>query len=167
MERKSKFQPITNCIIHASSVVHMENDNVIAIKNIESWKSLLQAAIIRKYDPILEAAETVTDDTIPDVSNHRECRCMFTMKRDLDALKREAEAKDDQSDVISGIKPMKRKSSESRVYDKVCIFCEKSKCYKGTSNREKLVQACTKKVDETLRQCAKEKQDNKIMAITS
>ena len=60
-----------------------------------------------------------------------------------------------------------RTTSGSRVYQPKCIFCEKDKCLRGTSTREHLIQARQLRVDERLRHCALEKQDEKILAVTS
>ena len=60
-----------------------------------------------------------------------------------------------------------RRSSESTVYDAVCIFCNKVKFQEGSRSREKLTQAVQLSVDETLRKCATLKGDEKILALTS
>ena len=48
----------------------------------------------------------------------------------------------------------------------MCIFCEKTKRIKGTLSREKLVKATQLRVDDTLRKCAVDRGDAKIIALT-
>lgn len=56
---------------------------------------------------------------------------------------------------------------KQRVYNPICIFCEKDKFLKGSKSREKLTKVVQLRADETLRKCAAQKQDEKIIAITS
>lgn len=46
-------------------------------------------------------------------------------------------------------------------------FCNKDKFVKGSKTREKLTQAVTFNADQTLRECAIQKRDEKILAVTS
>lgn len=92
------------------------------------------------------------------------------MKRDLETLKRKAnEIITDEAgeNTCTSKRPSKRYSSEARVYDQICIFCNKMKCLKGSKSREKLTQAVQLKADQTLRECATQKGDEKILAVTS
>ena len=41
-----------------------------------------------------------------------------------------------------------RQSSGSRVYDPICIFCQKAKYLKRTSSREKLIKVTQLRVDQ-------------------
>ena len=76
------------------------------------------------------------------------------MKRDLETIvkKRSSESLGDGAACSS--KRLCRRSSESRVYDAVCIFCNKVKFQKGSKSREKLTQAVQLRADKTLRECA-------------
>ena len=56
----------------------------------ESWKTLFEAAKVRMYDPIINAAKSLGDIEFPKIYYHRKCRSFFTMKRDLNTLKRKA-----------------------------------------------------------------------------
>ena len=56
----------------------------------------------------------------------------------------------------------------SRIYAKVCIFCEKvAKYKKGSRSREPLIQYCDVKVDDFIRATAIAKGDVRITAIVS
>ena len=63
-----------------------ENGELTAQHDIQSWKSLLNAAEIRQYKPILDLVETLKGKEIPDIRYHRKCRSIFTMKKDLDRI---------------------------------------------------------------------------------
>ena len=54
------------------------------------------------------------------------------------------------------------------MYEKICIFCEKSNKYiKRSHSREPLIQASELRADEKVRAVATIKMDNKILAVTS
>ena len=140
------------------------NDRLVTY---ESWQMLHEAAKIRIYTPIMELDKQLGDKEIPRIHYHRKCRRVFTMKRDLETMmKRKANESLSGGTGCSSKRPCRR-SSESRVYDVVCIFCNKVKFQKGSRSREKLTQAVQLRVDETLRKCAILKGDEKILALTS
>jgi len=56
---------------------------------------------------------------------------------------------------------------ETRVYDQICIFCNQVKFLKGCKSHEKLIQAVQLTADQTLQECAIQKGDAKILAVTS
>ncbi len=94
------------------------------------------------------------------------------MKRDLETIKRQREARfsDDMLSIEAGCtskRPCTRSTSESRVYKAICIFCNKDRFLKGSKSREKLTQAVQLRTDKTLRECAIQKGDEKIIGITS
>ncbi len=94
------------------------------------------------------------------------------MKRDLETIKRQREASfsDDMLSIEAGCtskRPCTRSTSESRVYKAICIFCNKDRFLKGSKSREKLTQAVQLRTDKTLRECAIQKGDEKIIGITS
>lgn len=53
------------------------------------------------------------------------------------------------------------------VFEEKCILCEEVKYMKGQKTREPLRKALESRVDETSRKLALEKQDTKLIAITS
>ncbi|XP_062584618.1 uncharacterized protein LOC134246311 [Saccostrea cucullata] len=91
-------------------------------------------------------------------------------EEDLDTLKRKAEESPSDEAGSSGrtSKRSSRKSStEARVYEQKCIFCDQEKRVKNIQSREKLVQAVQLRADKTLRECAIQRGDDKIIAVTS
>ncbi|CAH3186638.1 unnamed protein product, partial [Porites evermanni] len=67
------------CIIHCSE----ETGDLVSLKDHESWKTLLNAAVIRNHEGILTIAKTLKEGEIPRISYHGKCRGIFTLKRDL------------------------------------------------------------------------------------
>jgi len=158
------------CIIHISSTVE-DVEQLVSPKTQESWLTLLEAAKVRNHAPVLELAERQTDE-IPEIYYHRKCRSLFTMKRDLETLKRKSsESSKDTAACTSGTtpkRPNRRSTSvESRVYENVCIFCNKIKYQRNSKTREKLNQAVQLQTDQKLRECAIKKGDEHIIAVTS
>jgi len=59
-------------------------------------------------------------------------------------------------------------SSTSRVYEKICIFCEKKEKYKkGSKTRESLTQARQLRTDISVRNSAELKMDSRVLALLS
>ena len=127
----------SNCIIRCTN----ESGELTALHDIQSWKSLLKAAEIRQYKPILDLVETLKDEEIPDICYHRKCRSIFTMKTDLDrTCKAEYTTCNPES-----LRSQERRSSlehptKGTTYERICMFCNKeSKCGKGRQTREKII----------------------------
>jgi hypothetical protein len=56
------------CIIHQSSFSDDHHGSkLIPPRDFGSWKTLMEATKVRRYAPLLEAAETVTEQTIPNI----------------------------------------------------------------------------------------------------
>ena len=151
--------PEDKCIICAQKCKE-NDDHLLCPKNYD-------AARVRQYTPILDTAGQLGDNEIPKLSYHRKCRSIFTIKRDLDSLKRKASESEGSNDELYTKRLRKRVSSETRVYAAVCIFCSKETFQKGTRTREKLTQTVQLRADQTLRDCAIRKGDEKIIAVTS
>ena len=100
-----------------------------------------------------------------------ECRKKFVHKKTLKRPKREQEAtssKDEESGTSSRRSSRERGEGSERVYPRVCIFCDQnSKYMKGTQTREPLTQTVDLRADETIRNIAIKKNDQKILAIES
>ena len=155
------------CIIHTETY-DKDTGPLITPKDYDSWKTLLDAAQVRNHGPILEIAARLSEREVPNISYHRQCRSRFTLKRDLENLKRKSTERSGDGEESSGAAKLQHRSpSTSRVLEVKCIFCGKYKFLKGTSTRETLTKARQLRADETLRQCAIEKQDEKILVITS
>ncbi|KAK9539538.1 hypothetical protein VZT92_004638 [Zoarces viviparus] len=122
-----------DCAIHCSDE---EADATLVPQNIDSWKTLLRAAEIRKHAPILNMAKDLPEGEIPPVQYHRKCRSIFTMKKLLDSIivredPRGKTAKD------TPRRSSREAPSTSKVYDEQCIFCEKaSKYLRGQNTRD-------------------------------
>ena len=156
------------CIIHFSACD--DSDALISPKDIKSWSTLYEAAKIRNHKPILEIAEHLNENEIPkNVMYHRKCRILFTIKRDLQTIKRRREEASEEEGNGSTAKkrPSRRSTTDTRLYDPVCIFCNKEQYLKETRSREKLIKAVQLRADETLRRCAIIKEDSNIIAVTS
>ena len=89
------------------------------------------------------------------------------MKTDLETIMKRKANESLSGDTGCSSKRSCRRSSESRVYDAACIFCNKVKFQKGSRSREKLTQVVQLRADKTLRKCAILKGDEKNLALTS
>ena len=161
----SSRAPAQSCIIHRSSFRSERHDSkLITPVSFQSWTSLLEAANVRNFQPVLQVARTVSEHEVPQIIHHRYCRNVFTAN-----LKRIRESEEELSSE-GGIHDKRvrlgRSSSESRAYKNECIFCQKPKYKKGTNTRDTLTQAQKLRVDETLRKTATEKGDSRIISLT-
>ena len=153
------------CIIHHSSI--SESEKLISPNDLASWKSLVNAATIRHHEPILNLISTLDDETLPaDVYYHAKCRSLFTMKRELEKILKLSQGP---SDTEQKERILREKASGSRIYDKtICIFCNKSSKYlKKSHTREELRSCVELRADENVRQAAEQKNDGKILALSS
>lgn len=152
-----------NCLIHCTET----SGDLSSLQDTQSWTTLLRAAEIRQYTPILDIAKTVTGEEPPDIKYHRKCRSIFTMKRDLDKICKDAN-KFNESIVTERRLSMREPPTKNTIYNRVCIFCDKvSKYSKGQHVREKLVQCMDLRADESIRRIATAKNDGKILALVS
>lgn len=158
-------RPRMTCLIHCSDE---DSDHMVSPQNLESWKTLLKAAEIREHGPVLELAKDLPDGEIPAIQYHRMCRSIFTMKRLLKECIAKKAACVEPTEQGSRSSRDAPSSSTSRVFDKRCIFCEKSSKYlKGQKTRETLIQCSELRSDDRIRISAARKLDNRILAITS
>ena len=159
--RKGKY-----CIIHKEGL-KIDDDHLISPQTYDSWATLLEAAEIRKHEALLQIARNAQEGEVPEIFYHRKCRSAFTIKRDLESLKRKRALEEDAHEDETLLERPKKRSatSASRVYYKECIFCERPKYVNRTL--EKLVIATQLRVDQSLRQIATERCDERILAITS
>ena len=61
----------------------VSKQNLVKLSSETSWKTLLQAAERRNFQPILDISSTVTNGEYPPLKYHKTCISMFTLKRDL------------------------------------------------------------------------------------
>ena len=139
-----------------------------SLKDLDSWKTLHNAAVIRNHEGILDIAKTLKEGEVPQISYHRKCRSIFTLKRDLQKLAQSDNKVEEQDDTSSrrssGRQPA---NTQSRVYERICVFCEKAKYLKGIKTREALIQCVDLRADNTVRRAAMSKNDSRILAIVS
>lgn len=116
------------CIIHKEGLKN-DDDHLISPQSYDSWATLLEAAEILKHEALLQIARNAQEGEVPEIFYHRKCRSAFTIKRDLESLKRKGALEEDaHEDETLLERPRKRSpTSSSRVYYKECIFCERPK----------------------------------------
>ena len=161
-QKKARHDSPTDiCIICNKNTFHVE---LTRPKDNNSWQTLLDAAKIRNFYPILQYESS---SNIPNIGYHRDCRADFTHRKVLKSLVKKVTVSSDNID-----EP--RKSSrelvdtKSRVYSETCIFCEKqTKYFKKTRTREPLIKSCELRADERIRATALHKMDTKILALTA
>ena len=156
----------TFCIIHKEGL-KIDDDHLISPQSFDSWATLLEAAEVREHEAILEIARNTREGEVPEIFYHRKCRSAFTIKRDLESLKRKRALEEEIHEDEASLETLRKRSvtSSSRVYQQQCIFCERPKYVNRTL--EKLVKATQLRVDQTLRQIATARCDQRILAITS
>ena len=166
-----EIPPATEARREEECIIHCCNDTgeLETLKDLESWKTLLNAATIRNHEPILEIAKTLEEGELPKVTYHRQCRSIFTLKRNLDKLsqldaKERANCKPTDSRRSSIRQPT---ANPSRIYQRVCIFCEKDKYTRNSRTREELIQCVDMRADETIKKAAVRKNDHRILAVVS
>ena len=161
---ENKRQRVDEGIIHCSD----ETGDLVSLKDLESWKMLLNAAVIRNHEGILSIAKIFKEGEIPHISYHRKCRSIFTLKRDLKKLSQSVIQVEEQEDTSSRRSSIRQPvTTQSRVFERICVFCEKAKYLKGTKTREALIQCVDLRADSTIRRAAVGKNDPRILAIVT
>jgi hypothetical protein len=126
----------------------------------------LRAAEIRAFTPITKFAE---HDGVPHLYYHNTCRNTFGNKKELDKII--AKSADESSKTSSSMQRSSRRDpipSTSRVYEAVCIFCQKdSKYLKGSRSCEALTQFVELRADDMVRNAALRKVDERILTLVS
>ena len=138
MDEATEDDMSKDCIIHHPSVQPTDNP-LVTPANHQSWLTLLEAARIRNHTGLLNKAKTLVEGETPSIFYHRKCRSLFTIKQDLQALKRKADESYESNVKRSSLRVSS--SIKSRVYLPECIFCCKVKYAKRSNSREKLIQA--------------------------
>jgi hypothetical protein len=122
-------------------------------KDVESWLSLLSAAEIRNYQPILQYSSLTTE--VPNIEYEQKCRSDFVHKKALDKLESEKDEFFDEEATDLRRTQRQPTRSLSTVYADKCIFCDKvNKYVKGSHTREKLIQCVDMRADNTIRETA-------------
>lgn len=116
------------------------NAALVSPRDLSSWDTLLEPARIRAFELILQLSSS--DDTLPKISHHRECRNTFTHKKDLNCIWAACAAHDliSQEQRKSSSDPV---ANSSRVYENVCIFFNQksSKYIRKSQTQEHLIQS--------------------------
>lgn len=58
-------------------------------------------------------------------------------------------------------------SKQSKLYEEICVFCEKTKDLQGTKTREALIQCVDLHADSIIKRAAVSKNEGSIMTIVS
>ena len=137
------------CIIHCTN----DSSNLVNPKDEESWKTLLRAAQIQNHQEIVELSKSLSEGEVPLIYYHRKCRSIFTMKKLLDKLSQQSSNSQTQPEQVARRVSIRGSESSniSTTYERICIFCEKPKYFKGTRNREPLVQCRDMRADSSIR----------------
>ena len=115
------------CIIHFKQVTE---EHLVELKDQASWETLLNAAKIRKFEPLTELDKNLGQSDIPAIKYHRECRPLFTLKRDLQKLNSENDKTLLPTSLNMRSSNRNSSSSQCRECEKLpfsCIFCQKTK----------------------------------------
>lgn len=91
METKGKESSKDQCIIQYKTVSSEGDDFLVSPQSYDSRLTLLEAAKVRHHSPILEIAKLLEGNEVPKIFYYRKCRSLFTLKRDLETLKRKAD----------------------------------------------------------------------------
>ena len=80
-------QDSAECVIH--SPVESPTAPLVELRDENSWATLLQAAQIREYQPLLDIAHRLNPNEIPKIKYHARCRKIFT-KKSLETIKQKS-----------------------------------------------------------------------------
>ena len=138
------------------------------IKDQASWETLLNAAKIRKFEPLIELDKNLGQSNIPAIKYHRKCRSLFTLKRDFQKLN--SENGKTLLPTSSNIRSSNRNSSSSqrRECEKLpfsCIFCQKTKRVRGTETKEKLNLCVEFRADKLIKEACLLQNNPRIAAL--
>ena len=128
---------------------------------------MLRAAQIRNLQEIIQLSKSLRDGEVSLIYYHRKCRSIFTMKNVLDKLSQQSSNSQTHQKQVARRVSIRGSSNISKTYERICIFCEKPKYFKGTRNREPLVQCRDMRADSSIRKIATQKNDSKILALVS
>ena len=74
------------CFLHRNSVANKEK--LVALSSVDGWKTILNAGRIRGCEKVIALAATTNAGDFPNIKFHKTCRGLFTMKKDLEKLKK-------------------------------------------------------------------------------
>ena len=82
--KKKKLSTSLDCMIHCTN----STNTLLTLESMESWKTFLHAAHICSHQRILEVSKEHDGKGVPFVQYHRNCRSVFTMKKDLEKIQK-------------------------------------------------------------------------------
>ena len=68
------------CFLHYTSVG--KEEKLLSLSSRSAWETILNAARFRKNEKVIALAACINETEYPQISFHKTCRSMFTMKRD-------------------------------------------------------------------------------------
>ena len=101
------------CCIHSPE--GNDDGTLVNLRDFSSWNSLLKAAKIRQYEPLLNVAKSLKENQVPDLSYHRNCRSIFTIKKTLQAIEQHRET-GAEVDIEETRRSLRQTPSHSIVY---------------------------------------------------
>ena len=127
-------QESTECVIH--SPVESPTAPLVELR-----ATLLQAAQIREYQPLLDIAHSLNPNEIPKIKYHARCRKIFTMKKSLETIKQKSNGDEVTPNVTR--RSIRQPGSGSTVYEQICIVCGKStEIYQRLKNTGTFTKMC-------------------------
>ena len=150
-------------------IIHCTDDSsdLVNPKDEESWKTLLRAAQIRNHQEIVQLSKSLRDGEVSLIYYHRKCRSIFAMKNVLHKLSQPSSNSQTHQEQVGRRVSIRGSSNISTTYERNCIFGEKPKNFKGTRNRERLVQCRDMRADSSILKIATQKNDSKMLALVS
>ena len=139
--------------------------------------TLLKAAEIRKYEPLLIYSK---DELPANIFCHRQCYQTFTIKKELEQIQLKAKQKQDELETLldqvteysieissnTSNKERRTSSSSLGILLPRCLFCDKEIKYKKRKPK-KLKKYCEKRVQETIKNAANEINDYSMISLLS
>ena len=128
---------------------------------------MLRAAQIRNHQEIVQLSKSLRDGEVSLIYYHRKCRSIFAMKNVLHKLSKPSSNSQTHQEQVGRRVSIRGSSNISTTYERNCIFGEKPKNFKGTRNREPLVQCRDMRADSSILKIATQKNDSKMLALVS
>ena len=163
------IRPTEEYIIYCSK----DSTKLLKLQDERSWSTLLDAAMVRCYVPILPS-KGQNGDGIPDISHHRSCRSLFTIKRDLLKVQQQTSTAETSPTEFSNATRFTGQSLQFEVDEekvclallpRSCIFCYKQKYQRNSRTSGKLTDCMEFRVNSTIKQAALARKDDKILAM--
>ena len=121
------------CILHEASTKIDSKEKLVSFQTNRSWLTLVEAAKVRNYLPLLAILPTLCNNEVPKIQYHRKCRSLFTLKRELESLKRKMPINEDiQMSNLKSMNPInilkKIKNHHPESFKKYVSFVKRLRC---------------------------------------